>query len=109
MDSYNDPVAALSRVGGKKYDLAIFDIRMPRMNGFELFREFKKIDGQTKVCFFTAFDMDEGEFAKVFPDIQVEGLFKKPISIALLKGKMEEIIGREDGHPSPSAGETGAA
>ena len=33
------------------------DFRMPYMNGFELYREIRKIDSKVKVCFLTASEM----------------------------------------------------
>ena len=36
------------------YDLALLDMRMPKMYGHELYEEMKKIDGRLKVCFMTA-------------------------------------------------------
>src|ERR1700729_3548548 len=62
VDAYNDPKEALSHVTSGKYDLALFDIRMPGMNGFDLFREFRKIDARTSVCFMTAFEIHHSEF-----------------------------------------------
>ena len=32
----------------------ILDIKMEKMNGFELYGEIKKIDNKVKVCFLTA-------------------------------------------------------
>ena len=43
------------------YDMVILDIRMPQMNGFELYRQIKKIDDKAKVCFLTAGEMDYDE------------------------------------------------
>src|SRR5215212_8040984 len=43
------------------YDLLIFDMKMPQMNGFELYRQIKKIDDKAKVCFLTAGEMDYDE------------------------------------------------
>lgn len=54
VDSYNDPLAALSKFKPNYYDLVILDIKMPEMNGFELYRELAKIHSQVKVCFVTA-------------------------------------------------------
>ena len=104
VDAYNDPAVALASIGGRKYDLAIFDVRMPKMDGFELFRRFRKIDGQAKVCFLTAFEVYQSEFEKLFPDVQVKGLFRKPISTEQLQSGLDEIIGRqEDGRLVASA------
>jgi DNA-binding response OmpR family regulator len=54
VDSYNDPLAALSNFKPNYYDLVILDVKMPEMNGLELYRELEKIHRQIKVCFITA-------------------------------------------------------
>ena len=36
------------------YDLIILDVRMPDMNGLELYKEIKKIDDKVKVRFLTS-------------------------------------------------------
>ena len=56
VDTFTEPLLALSTIkAGKKYDLLILDIKMPDMNGFELYEEIRKIDNKSKVCFLTAF------------------------------------------------------
>src|ERR1035441_3245137 len=67
-DAYSDPREALATYEAGKYGLIIIDIRMPGMNGFDLFREIKSRDGKAKVCFLTAFDMYAGEFKQRLPD-----------------------------------------
>ena len=42
VDSYNDPLLALSNFKPNSYGLALLDIRMPKMNGFELYKKIKK-------------------------------------------------------------------
>jgi DNA-binding response OmpR family regulator len=54
VDWYSDPVLALKQFKRNFYDLLLLDIKMPKMNGFELYREFKKIEKRVKVCFLTA-------------------------------------------------------
>jgi DNA-binding response OmpR family regulator len=44
VDAFNDPVQALSSFKAGKYHLVLLDIKMPKMNGFELHREIGKID-----------------------------------------------------------------
>ncbi len=59
--SYNDPMLALSSFKPHCYDLAIIDVKMPKIDGFELYNEIKKIDSQTKVCFITPTDKNSYE------------------------------------------------
>ena len=54
---------------------------MPKMNGFELYREIKKKNEKVRVCFFTAFEVYYEEFRKMFPNLQVRCFIRKPITI----------------------------
>jgi two-component system, OmpR family, response regulator ChvI len=59
--SYNDPVLALSSFKPHHYDLVMLDVKRPKIDGFELYNEIKKIDIQTKACFITATDKNNYE------------------------------------------------
>jgi DNA-binding response OmpR family regulator len=63
VDAFNDPLLALEsfKEQKKSYALALLDVNMPKMNGFELYKEIKKIDDKVKVCFVTAFDIQREE------------------------------------------------
>jgi two-component system aerobic respiration control sensor histidine kinase ArcB len=96
VDTFTDPLLALSTFKtGKKYDLLILDIKMPNMNGFDLYDAVRKIDNKVKACFLTAFG--EGyteEFEKRFPaslfyDIS---FIRKPIRMDDLVKKVNEVI-----------------
>ena len=52
--SYTDAVLALRNFRSGFYDLVILDIKMPKMDGFELYKEISRIDPKVKVCFLTA-------------------------------------------------------
>ncbi len=54
VDVFNDPILALSNFKPNFYALLILDINMPKMNGYELYKEIRKIDDKLKVCFLTA-------------------------------------------------------
>ena len=77
-----------------KYDLLILDIKMPDMNGFELYEQIKKIDNKVKVCFLTAYG--EGyteEFKKMFPSSSLGVSFiRKPIRVDDLVKKVKEMV-----------------
>ena len=54
VDTFNDPVLALDNFKRNLYDLVVLDVMMPKMDGFELYNQLKKIDRDVKVCFLTA-------------------------------------------------------
>jgi CheY-like chemotaxis protein len=54
VDSFNDPILALNNFEKGLYDLLIIAVVMPRMNGFELGKEIRRIDDKVKICFLIA-------------------------------------------------------
>jgi DNA-binding response OmpR family regulator len=64
VNTFNDPKEALSNYKPGYYDLVILDIKMPEMDGFELYHEIKKKDANAKVCFLTASELYYEEFRK---------------------------------------------
>jgi CheY-like chemotaxis protein len=80
--TFNDPIEALSRFKPGLFDLLILDIRMPGMNGFQLYHKIRDIDDKVKVCFLTAFEEAGGEFKSSFPFLEeVKCYLKKPITV----------------------------
>lgn len=64
VETFNDPELALSGFDSNLYDLALLDIKMPRMDGFDLCRRLMKMDNKIKICFLTAADLSYyGEIA----------------------------------------------
>jgi DNA-binding response OmpR family regulator len=92
VDAFSDPVEALLAFKASKYDLVILDIKMPRMNGFELHREIQKIDGEVKVCFITAFVAYYESLKEIFDMPNIHCIIKKPIDIRnLIEIIMDEL------------------
>ena len=90
--TFNDPLEALSRFKPGLYDLMILDIRMPRMNGFQLYQKIKDIDDKAKVCFLTAFEEARGEFKSSFPFLEeVKCYLKKPITVQDLVKRLLDL------------------
>jgi len=54
VESINDPLLTLKNFKTSAYFLLFLDISMPKMNGFELYLEIKKIRNRVKLCFLTA-------------------------------------------------------
>jgi two-component system, OmpR family, response regulator ChvI len=90
--AFNNPLDALSKFEAGSYDVALLDIRMPSMNGFELYKKLREIDSKIKVCFITAFEMYEEEFKKLFPSYEVRCFIKKPIKLTDLIVEIEKIL-----------------
>jgi DNA-binding response OmpR family regulator len=54
IDCFTDPVEALEKFKPNLYDLTILDIRMPKINGFELYHQLKSRDSNIKTLFISA-------------------------------------------------------
>ena len=90
--TFNDPLEALSRFKPRLYDLMILDIRMPGMNGFQLYQKIKDIDDKAKVCFLTAFEEASREFKSSFPFLEeVKCYLKKPITVQDLVKRLLDL------------------
>ena len=94
VDSYSDPLLALSNFKPDMYGLALLDIRMPKMNGFELYKKMKKIDNKIEACFITAFEDYREEFKESFPELEEAKYFiRKPKAIEDLVKHVATILG----------------
>ena len=104
VDVYNDPLLALHNYKQNAYELVLIDISMPKMNGFELFRELRARDNKIKVCFITAFEVYYDEFWRVFPKLKVTCFVRKPVTISVLaKTIREEIESTEESIQVPAS------
>ena len=94
VDTYNDPLLALSNFRPNSYGLALLDIRMPKMNGFELYRKIKDIDKKIEICLITAFEDYHQEFKESFPELEDAKYFiRKPKAIEDLVKHVATILG----------------
>ena len=92
--SYNDPLLALSNFKPDLYGLALIDIRMPKMNGFELYKKIKDIDNRIQACFITAFEDYREEFKESFPELDEAKYFiRKPKAMEDLVRHVATILG----------------
>ena len=88
VDAYDDPIDAMRNFRKGTYEMAILDIKMPHMNGFQLYREILQIDPEVKVRFLSAFEEYRDEFRRAFPDLDERRFIRKPTTIL----RLAEII-----------------
>lgn len=91
VDTFTDPEETLSNFKNGLYDFLIIDIRLPKMDGFELCDKMKAIDNKVKICFITAYEINYRALRQVFPEPKLECFIQKPIEI----GKLVEGIKSE--------------
>jgi two-component system, OmpR family, response regulator ChvI len=92
VDKFNDPAIALASFRPNLYNLLILDIKMPKMDGFELYDKIKNIDKNVKVFFISAFEIDHAAIRKQYPSLKIENFIPKPILIPDLIKKVNEQI-----------------
>jgi two-component system, OmpR family, response regulator ChvI len=93
VDAFVDPILALSSFQPGKYDLLLLDVKMPQINGFQLYDKIKNIDRDVKACFITAHEVYYESLREIFPGIELD-CFVKPIQIEdLVKHVKEELAG----------------
>ena len=94
VDSFTDPLLALQNFKEQDgmYDMIILDIKMPEMNGFELYRQIKKIDDKAKICFLTAGEMYYGVYTDIFNSLDAKYFIRKPIDNEELVKRVNNMI-----------------
>ena len=60
------------------YDLVILDIRMPKLNGLQLFYRLRAITSEVKIMFISALDAAE-EMVSILPGISHDDIVRKPV------------------------------
>jgi DNA-binding response OmpR family regulator len=95
VDTFNDPILALSEFTPNYYDIAFLDIKMPKMDGFSLYGEMIKRDKNIKIYFLTASEeyyetFRNEEFAKIDKDLFIQ----KPIANKELVKRINQILGK---------------
>ena len=94
VDSYTDPTLALSNFKPRLYDLLILDIKMPKMNGLDLYQKMREIDSNVKICFLTASELFYEEYRRLdaYPSLDKAYFIQKPFRSEYLIHKLNEIL-----------------
>ena len=91
--AYNDPAKALSDFKPGHFNLVIVDVRMPGINGFDVYDKIRSMDKKVKICFLTAFGLYEDELKVQGSKLEETKCFiKKPIKIADLLSQVRKVL-----------------
>ncbi len=100
VDTFTDPTVALKSYKSNYYDLVILDIKMPKMDGFELYNKIKEKDPKAKICFLTATEIYYEKFRKLRTGlgktIDEDYFIQKPINIEDLIKKLTFIMNNKN-------------
>jgi two-component system catabolic regulation response regulator CreB/two-component system response regulator ChvI len=95
VDTFSNPLEALSSFKPESYDLVLIDIKMPEMSGFEFYQELQKkitYGTEIKICFITAFEIYFETLRTEFPELYKGCFIKKPIKTEDLLKKIKEEL-----------------
>jgi CheY-like chemotaxis protein/class 3 adenylate cyclase len=96
VESFSDSLEALKHFvqlpdPSSYYKLALLDIRMPRLNGLQLFYKVKTLCPKIKIIFCSALDVAE-ELTSLLPDISRDYIIKKPVERECLVNKINSAL-----------------
>jgi CheY-like chemotaxis protein/class 3 adenylate cyclase len=96
VQAFTDPQEALKHFvqlpdPSSYYHLVLLDIRMPKLNGLQLFYRIKAISRNTKIMFISALDIAE-ELTSILPDIKYDDIIKKPLKREYFVSKINSVL-----------------
>ncbi len=99
--SFTDPAAALTALTAQAPDLAILDIKMPRMDGLELLRRLRQANESLPVIFLTSKDEEIDELMGL--NAGADDYIRKPFSQRLLLERVRAVLRRAEGKSAPGS------
>ena len=92
VDIYHDPLIALSNFKTDLYDLLLVDIRLPNVDGFELYDKIRNMDKRIKVCFISAYQMNYLALRDQYPGLETDCFIPKPVKAEDLVKRVNEEL-----------------
>ena len=100
VQTYNDGASALAGLQANPPDVAVFDIKMPRMDGMELLRRLRQ-KSELPVIFLTSKDEEIDELFGL--KMGADDYIRKPFSQRLLVERVKAVLRRAGGGKSAAA------
>ena len=95
-----DGMSALECYRNKQFDICIFDVMLPKMDGFKIAKEIRKIDQNIPILFLTAKSMQEDRIYGL--ELGGDDYITKPFSIEELILRIEVFLKRKNIISTPS-------
>jgi two-component system, OmpR family, response regulator ChvI len=105
--TFSDGVTALTALTTTPPDLAILDIKMPRMDGLELLRRLRQANAELPVIFLTSKDEEIDELMGL--NAGADDYVRKPFSQRLLLERVRAVLRRAEGRTIPAPATAGDA
>jgi DNA-binding response OmpR family regulator len=81
VNTYNDPLVALSEFKPDYYDLMLIDIEMPKMNGFDFCVKAMEIDVNPRFCFMSSGLINQKALREQNSSLSIGCFIEKPVTI----------------------------
>jgi DNA-binding response OmpR family regulator len=93
VDAFTDSMLALSNFKVNYYDIALLDIKMPHIDGFDLYKRIKEMDNNIRVCFLTASEAYYQQFReKDYHELSRDLFIQKPIELEELLKRIADMM-----------------
>jgi DNA-binding response OmpR family regulator len=81
VNTYNDPLVALSEFKPDFYDLLLIDIDMPKLNGFDFCVKIFEVDLNPKVCFIVSAPINQEALRDQYPSLSIGCFIETPVTM----------------------------
>jgi DNA-binding response OmpR family regulator len=92
VDTYNDPLVALSEFKPDFYDLLLIDINLPKMNGFDFCMKVFEVDINPRVCFMSSGLINQEALKEQYPSLSIGCFIRKPVTLENLVRKVKSEL-----------------
>ena len=93
--TFDDSSVALNELKAryKRYRMVLVDIRMPKVNGYQLINEIKRIDPSIKTILMSAYDVSDLEVHDNLNDgVKIDRIMHKPFSLIKLINTVKTLL-----------------
>ena len=99
VEAFTDPQEALKHFvqlsdPSSHYQLLLLDVRMPKLNGLQLYYKMKTLSPKIKIMFCSALDIAE-ELTSILPDIEHDHIIRKPVEREYFVNKINSVLNKQ--------------